>query len=397
MTFNVTEVDRLLTTTRTVRKKLDLDRDVPTELLVQMIDIAEQAPSGSNQASRRWIIVRDQRVKKELAEIYRDAGSALLGAMGQTEAGARTTTQRVFSSAGHLAVNLERVPALVILGIWGVHDGSGKPSLFDSSIQAGWSFCLAARARGLGTAWTTLHLERRDEVAALLGIPPGFTQVVMFPVAYTTQDDFKPVERRPAKEITYMDQWGFTDTNIPLDQRANPLEGRGVCVSIDINASAERVWELASDITTPSRHCKEAAGAAWDEGATSGVGAAFKGRNATDDTGHPIINAVLVRLVGAMEWETPCTVTTWEPGRKFEYGVGEPGNPWASWGFRIEPLLGGGVRLEHYLVHGGAISGTALAAAENPDEADEIVAGRFRVVRDNLTQVVEGLKKDAEA
>src|SRR5258706_3848113 len=155
--------------------------------------------------------------------------------MSRTEAGARTTTQKVFASAGHLAMTLERVPALVILGIWGIHDGSGKPSLFDSSIQAGWSFCLAARARGLGTAWTTLHLERGDEVADLLGIPTGFTQVVLFPVAYTTQDDFRPVERRSAKEITYMDQWGFTDANIPLDQRANPLQGRGVCVSVDVD------------------------------------------------------------------------------------------------------------------------------------------------------------------
>jgi len=396
VTFDVAEVDRLLTTTRSVRKKLDLERDVPTDLILELIDVAEQAPSGSNQASRRWLIVRDEHLKKELAEIYRAAGSGLFEAMSQTDAGAQTTAQRVFSSAGHLAMNLERVPALVMLGIWGVYDGSGKPSLFDSSIQAGWSFCLAARARGLGTAWTTLLLERREEVADLLGIPGGFTQVVMFPVAYSSQDNFKPVVRRPAQEITYMDQWGFTDANIPLDQRANPFEGRGVCVSIDVNAPAERVWELATDITTPSRHCKEAAGAVWDEGTTPGVGATFKGKNATDDTGHPAIDAVVMRLVGAMEWETPCTVTAWDPGRHFEYGVGEAGNPWAIWGFRIEPLLGGEVRLEHYLVHGAAVSGTAMAALENPAEADAIVTGRFRVVRDNLVQVVGGMKKEAE-
>src|SRR5258706_1634923 len=111
--------------------------------------------------------------------------------MSRTEAGARTTPQKVFTSAGHLAMNLERVQALVILAIWGIHDGSGKPSLFDSSIQAGWSFCLAARARGLGTAWTTLHLQRADEVGDLLGIPSGFSQIVLFPVAYTRGDDFK--------------------------------------------------------------------------------------------------------------------------------------------------------------------------------------------------------------
>src|SRR2546422_10637344 len=115
MNFDVKEVDRLLTTTRSVRRKLDLARQVSNDVLFELIDVAEQAPSGSNQASRRWLIVRDERVKKELAEIYRDAGSALLGAMSRTEAGARTTTQKVFSSAGHLAVHLERVPALVIL------------------------------------------------------------------------------------------------------------------------------------------------------------------------------------------------------------------------------------------------------------------------------------------
>jgi nitroreductase len=395
--FDVAQVDRLLTTTRAVRKKLDLDRDVPTALLMDLIDVAEQAPSGSNQASRRWLIVRDEQLKKELAEIYRASVRPLLGAISATPAASGTTARRVFGSAAHLADNLERVPALVVLGIWGIHDGSGRPSLFDSSIQSGWSFCLAARARGLGTAWTTFHLERRDEVAALLGIPAGFTQVVMFPVAWTTQDEFHPVERRPARQITYLDQWGFTDAGIAVADRANPLEGLGVCVSIDVAASAERVWDLITDITTPSRHCPEAIGAAWEPGTEPGPGAAFKGRNATDDAGHPAINEVLVRLVGGMEWETPCTVTSWEPGRSFEYGVGEPGDPWASWGYRIEPLLGGGVRLEHYLRHGGAMSGTALAVTENPDQAEAIATGRFRVVRDNLTRVVEGIKREAEA
>ena len=193
-----------------------------------------------------------------------------------------------------------------------------------------------------------------------------------------------------------MNRWGFTDAGIPIAERANPVQGRGVCVSADIAADADRVWALASDITTPSRHCKEAAGAEWTGEGPPGVGSTFQGSNATDDAGHPAINDVLVRLVGGMEWQTPCTVTVWEPGRRFEYGVGEPGNPWASWGFRIEPLLGGGVRLEHYLVHGAAMSGTALAATEHPDEAEEVITGRFLVVRDNLTQVVEGIKREAE-
>jgi nitroreductase len=395
-TFDVGQVDRLLTTTRSVRKRLDFERDVANDLLLEMIDVAEQAPSGSNQASRRWLIIRDPVTKKELAEIYREAGSGLFDAVSQTEAGSDTTVRQVFSSAAYLAENLERVPALVILGIWGIHDGSGKPSLFDSSIQAGWSFCLAARARGLGTAWTTLHLERADEVGVLLGIPSGFSQIVLFPVAYTRGDDFKPVARRPAREITYVDQWGFTDQGIPIDQRAHVLEGRGVTAEIDIDATVDRVWELVTDINTPGRHCNESAGASWDDDGPHGVGSSFKGRNATDDTGHPIINDVLMRLVGAMEWETPCTVSVWEPGRAFIYSVGDPENPWARWGFTLQPLLGGGARVGHFLVHGAGMSGTALAATENAAEAEEIITGRFHCVRDNLTQVLVGIKREAE-
>src|SRR6266700_2924874 len=115
-----------------------------------MIDVAEQAPSGSNQASRRWIVIRDEITKKEIAELYRDGGLSLLRALTDAPGAEDAQAQKVFRSALHLAENLERVPVLVLLTIYGIHDGSGRPSLFDSSIQSGWSFCLAARARGIG-------------------------------------------------------------------------------------------------------------------------------------------------------------------------------------------------------------------------------------------------------
>src|SRR5216683_7635316 len=89
-TFDVAQVDSLLTTTRSVRRRLDFERDVANDLVLEMIDVAEQAPSGSNQASRRWLIIRDPVTKKELAEIYREAGSGLLDAMSQTEAASDT-------------------------------------------------------------------------------------------------------------------------------------------------------------------------------------------------------------------------------------------------------------------------------------------------------------------
>jgi nitroreductase len=395
--FDVAEIDRLLTTTRAVRRKLDPDRAVPVDVLLQLIDVAEQAPSGSNQASRRWLIITDPGVKAALGKIYREAEGGILDTFARSEAGSDATAKRVLDSAGRLVAELERVPALVALGIWGVHDGSGKPALFDSVIQAGWSFCLAARARGLGTAWTTLHLERRDEVAALLDIPPGFTQVVLFPIAWTTQDEFRPAPRRAAKEITYMDGWGFTDEQIPLDKRNNPVEGRGVCVSIDIDASSERVWELVSDINTPSRHCGEAQGATWDDGVGRAVGARFKGRNATEHTGHALIDAALMQLVGAMEWETTCTVTVWEPGRNFAYAVGDPDSPSATWGYRIEPLLDNTVRVEHWFCHGPGMSGTAYAAGQSPAQAEDVVEGRFRMIRDNLNKVLHGIRAEAKS
>jgi nitroreductase len=397
MPFDVAETDRLLTTTRTVRKHLDLEREVDEATLLELIDIAEQAPSGSNQASRRWLIVRDPAVKKELAELYRAAGGTLLRAMAETPAGGDATTQRVFSSADHLAQNLERVPALVLLTIYGVHDNSGKPRLFDSVIQSGWSFCLAARARGLGTAWTTLHLERAEEAAALLGIPPGVTQIALIATAHTDKDEFAPIKRRPAREITYFDHWGFTDHGIPDAEKAHPGHGRGVKVELDIAASPERVWELVTDIGVPGRHSPEGRGARWTSEGGAKVGATFIGANGTDDAGHPLINDVLMQVVGKMEWETPCTVVVCEPGREFTYEVGGIDTPSTRWSWTVQPLLDGTCRVGHSVTLLGGTSGTSYACLQQPDVSEAILEGRFRVVRDNITATLRGLKAEAEA
>ncbi len=397
MPFDVAEADRLLSTTRTVRKHLDLEREVDVATLLDLIDVAEQAPSGSNQASRRWLIVRDPAMKKELAELYRAVGGDLLRTMAETPAGGDRTTQRVFSSADHLAQNMERVPALVLLTIYGIHDNSGKPRLFDSVIQSGWSFCLAARARGLGTAWTTMHLERVEDAAAILGIPPGVTQIALIAVAHSDKDEFAPIKRRPAGEITYFDHWGFTDAQVPEAEKAHVGHGRGVNVELDIKASPERVWELITDIEVPGRHSPEGRGATWTSTDGPVVGATFTGCNGTTDAGHPAINDVLLRLVGKMEWETPCTVVTSEPGQEFAYVVGDPATAWARWGFTIQPLLDGQCRVGHYLRMLPGMSGTSLAAQENPESAEAILEGRFRMVRDNLTATLRGIKSEAEA
>ena len=134
-------------------------------------------------------------------------------------------------SSAHLATNLEKAPAIVLVTIWGVHDGSGRPGLFDSVIQAAWSFCLALRARGLGSAWTTMHLGKAKEIADLLGIPDGVTQIVLLPVAWTIGTDFKPAPRRKASEIIWFDQWGDTQEN-PGQSNSLIAAGPGISVAV---------------------------------------------------------------------------------------------------------------------------------------------------------------------
>ncbi len=399
MTFDVEQADRLLTTTRTVRHRLDLETPVPDEVLHRLIDVAEQAPSGSNETSRRWVVVRDPAQKARLAQLYRDASLPLLQYRAAIAADATLADgldprgRRVFDSAVYLAENLERVPVLVLVTIHGVHDGSGRPGLFDSVLQAAWSFCLAARARGLGTAWTTLHLLRAEEAAEVLGIPDGVTQAVLIPVAYTS-GEFHPVPRRPAAEITYVDHWGLTDAGIPPAERTHAAQGRGVRVEVDIPAPASVIWPVVTDVDVPGAFSSEAAGATWDDPdeTTRGVGSTFRGRNAPADMGHPAIDELLEsRLGGKLEWEMPCQVSRWVPGSAFAYVVGEPANPTTEWGFELTPLVGGGTRVAAFVTMLAQPSGTSRAAAANPASAEEIVLARLLRIRANLRATLTGV------
>ena len=130
----------MLSTTRAVRRRLDFHRHVPDEVLLRCIDLAEQALSGGNVTSRRWLVIRDPDTKARLAALYREAGGS--GGLDATEPppGSASTRQRVRASAAYLAQHLERVPVLVLVTIWGTHDGSGRPGLFDSVLQAAWIF-----------------------------------------------------------------------------------------------------------------------------------------------------------------------------------------------------------------------------------------------------------------
>jgi nitroreductase len=209
MQFYLAQTDALLSTTRAVRKRLDFDRDVPDDVLLECLQLAVQAPTGSNKQGWRWMVVRDAEKKEALAELYRQAGGEYL-ADAAAEAGADTQSGRVFDSANFLAQNLGKVPVMVIPLIIGrLPDASTQSAagLMGSIMPAMWSFQLALRSRGLGSCLTTLHLGKEREAAELLGIPDHMTQAGLLPVAYTKGTDFKPAARPPVEQITYLDTY----------------------------------------------------------------------------------------------------------------------------------------------------------------------------------------------
>jgi nitroreductase len=214
-TFDLTQTDHLLTTTRAVRKRLDLGRAVPRELILDCIRIATQAPAGGNVQMWRWLVVDDPALKLGLAELYRRSYEPYISAQRESMTqSTRTDIHAIMSSSDHLANVLHEVPALVIPCQLGrIEPGATQATVagaYGSILPAVWSFMLAARSRGLGTAWTTLHLAYEQEAAALLGIPANVTQVAMTPVAYYTGDDFKPGSRLPAEKVTYFNGWKQT-------------------------------------------------------------------------------------------------------------------------------------------------------------------------------------------
>ena len=209
MKFDIAMTDALLATTRAVRKRLDLRRPVPRDLITECLELAVQAPTGSNAQTWRWLVVDDADRRRALAELYgKSARDYLSTAAAEAPVG---QNKRVFESALYLMDHLHRVPVHVIPCLAG-RPGEGAPmvevgSLFGSIFPAVWSFQLALRARGLGSTLTTLHLLHEQEAADLLGIPDGVMQVALLPVAYTLGTDFKPASRPPVAKITHWNQW----------------------------------------------------------------------------------------------------------------------------------------------------------------------------------------------
>lgn len=200
--------EQVLTTTRSVRKRLDLERPVDRSTILECIETAIQAPTGSNRQGWSWMVIDDPDKRLAIADHYRSNYWPYREAQGGDSESAGS---RVASSADHLAENLHLVPAMVIPLLRGRFEGAAstqQASGWGSILPAAWSFMLALRARGLGSAWTTLHLPNELEVAELLGIDHSkWTQAGLFPVAYTIGTDFKLAKRRPAEELVHWNTW----------------------------------------------------------------------------------------------------------------------------------------------------------------------------------------------
>jgi nitroreductase len=218
MTYLDLTPDQLLSTTRAVRKRLDLTRPVEPEVLRECIELAVQAPSGSNTQKWHFVIVTDPDKKLALAELYRQGMAAAYGSANAASASTsepetekERTARRVSESAQYLTEHMHEVPVMVIPCIHGRVDNqpsARQAGFWGSILPAVWSFMLAARERGLGTVWTTLHLGYEQQAAEILGIPyDKFTQTSLIPVAYTLGTDFKPGPRRPLDDILHWNEW----------------------------------------------------------------------------------------------------------------------------------------------------------------------------------------------
>lgn len=204
--------DELLSTTRAVRRRLDLTRPVEREVLEECLRLAQQAPTASYREDWHFVVVTDAETRAALGELWRKAARRYVAARPQAAAGLLLPqTRRLLTSVRHLMKHIGEVPVHVIPCVEGRTDGlpaARQASRWASIIPAAWSFMLAARSRGLGTVWTTFHLQHEEEAARILGIPYAeVMQAALIPVAYTVGEDFRPARRKPLETIVHWERW----------------------------------------------------------------------------------------------------------------------------------------------------------------------------------------------
>ena len=199
--FDLTQFDEILSTARSVRRKLDFERPVEREVLFDCIDVAVQAPTGLGGENWRFVVVDEADTKAAIANIYK---AVLLEIMAARNLPMKPTHQALID-------RLHEIPAMVFVCVDGepMDDGvSSQIGFYGSILPAAWSLMLALRARGIGTTWTSLLSSRQEEVRQILGMPQGTVQTVMLPVGYTKGATLRRAERLPAQQVTYFTRWG---------------------------------------------------------------------------------------------------------------------------------------------------------------------------------------------
>ena len=283
------------------------------------------------------------------------------------------------ASAQYLAEHLAEVPAIVIPTIIGRHDGNGRPGLFDSVIQAAWSFCLALRARGLGTTWVTAALEDEARVKEILGIPDHMTEIVLLPVAWTKGTEFGRAPRHPARAITYFDRFGTTFEHGP-GASLRFEDGPGAIAEIDIDAPP------AVRVVAGQRHQR----------------------------GHPLLDRIPERRVAERQRGLGATLhRTQPPRRRRRMGVAVHGrrlrrtervrvahvrSRQSRCPMALRPRTGGQSRrgCGSASPWARARSGTTAAIKANPDKEARVLRRRLDEVQANMQRTVEGIKELAE-
>jgi nitroreductase len=212
--MDLASTDHLLTTTRSARKRLDFSRPVPRDVIEKCLEIALQAPTGSNAQTWHFVVVTDAAKRKALADLYRQ-GWSVYTQLPRPELPADDPRAgqlpRVVESAQYLTDHFHEAPAMIVPCVEGRVENLpqfAQASVYGSILPAVWSLMLALRSRGLGSAWTTIHLMHEKEAAAILGIPETWTQAALLPVAYFTGTDFKPAKRLPLESVVSWNSWG---------------------------------------------------------------------------------------------------------------------------------------------------------------------------------------------